>query len=140
MVSTIAHTETDKNQKPSVCGYDENKAWALYSSVDIHNCHPDYIRDEDIIRSYVSRLSELLNMKCMGDTRIIKIGSDVKCEGFSMVQFIESSMISGHFAHKNNNAYIDIFSCKYYDPEIVSHFSLSFFKGRDYTLNVTVRK
>jgi S-adenosylmethionine/arginine decarboxylase-like enzyme len=140
MLDTIARTEPRKKAIPPLEGYNENKAWALYTSVDIHNCHPEYIRDKDIIRQYVLQLSDLLDMKCFGDTRIVKLGPDERCEGCSMTQFIESSLISGHFVYNTNNAYIDIFSCKYYDPEIVSHFTLSYFKGSDYTLNVTVRK
>ncbi len=140
MLSTIARTESNKREIPVVQGYNENKAWALYTSVDIHNCYPDYIRDKEIIRQYILQLSGLLNMKCFGETQILSLGTEEKCNGCSVTQFIESSLISGHFAYTSNNAYIDIFSCKYYDPEVVSHFTLSYFKGSDYTLNVTVRK
>ena len=40
-----------------------------------------------------------------------------------MVQLIETSLISGHFANDTNSAYLDIFSCKGYDPAVVEEFS-----------------
>ncbi len=115
-------------------------AWGLYSSVDVHNCDPYIIRDADMIRRYVIQLCDLIQMKRFGDTQVVHFGEDEKVAGYSMIQLIETSLISGHFANLTNTAYIDIFSCKYYDPDIVSHFTLSYFKGSNFTLNVALRK
>ena len=37
--------------------------------------------------------------------------------GYSLVQLIETSSITGHFVDKNGDCYIDIFSCKAFDIE-----------------------
>ncbi|MBN2402045.1 MAG: S-adenosylmethionine decarboxylase [Spirochaetes bacterium] len=140
MLSAITRSEARSKEISPIDEFDHNKAWGLYTSVDIHNCHPDYIRDKELIQQYVLQLSEILRMKCFGATQFSNMGSDTKCEGCSMTQFVDSSLVSGRFAYKSNTAYIDIFSCKYYDPEVISHFTLSYFKGSDYSLNVTVRK
>ena len=47
-----------------------------------------------------------------------------------MVQLISTSLISGHFANDTNNADLDIFSCKGYDPTVVEEFSKQFFGAR----------
>jgi S-adenosylmethionine decarboxylase len=140
MLSAIARSEVKGKEVSPIDGYDENKAWGLYTSVDIHNCRPEYIRDKEFIQQYVLQLSEILKMKCYGATQFASVGPDAKCEGCSMTQFVDSSLVSGHFAYKSNTAYIDIFSSKYYDPEVISHFTLSYFRGSGYSLNVTVRK
>jgi len=57
-----------------------------------------------------------------------------------MTQLIETSLISAHFANQTNNVYLDIFSCKYYEPEAAAQFAKNFFKGTDYNLNVVLRK
>lgn len=44
-----------------------------------------------------------------------------------MTQFIETSLISGHFANDTNAASLDIFSCKSYDPAVVENFARTFF-------------
>jgi S-adenosylmethionine decarboxylase len=140
MLDAIARSEVKKADVSPVSGYDENKAWALYTSVDIHNCRPEYIRDREIIKQYIQQLSDILQMKCYGATQFSDVGRQDMTHGCSITQFIDSSLVSGHFAFKSNTAYIDIFSSKYYDPEVISHFTLSFFRGSAYTLNVTVRK
>ncbi len=125
---------------PTIDQFEKLGAWGLYCSVDIHNCDPDIIRDAEMIRQYAIQLCDLIQMKRFGETQVVHFGEDERVAGFSMVQLIETSMISGHFANLTNTAYIDIFSCKYYDPEVAAQFSLSYFKGSDYTMNVALRK
>ncbi len=125
---------------PTLEQFDELGAWGLYSSVDVSNCDPTIIRDAEAIRQYVIQLCDLIKMRRFGDTIVVHFGEDEKVAGYSMVQLIETSLISGHFANLTNKAYIDIFSCKYYDPEVAAHFTLSYFKGSDFKLNVALRK
>ncbi|MCJ7657067.1 MAG: S-adenosylmethionine decarboxylase, partial [Candidatus Atribacteria bacterium] len=66
-------------------------------------------------------------------------GEDEKVAGFSMVQLIETSLISGHFANKSNNAYIDIFSCKYYEPSVALEFTKKFFEAKEVKMHYVLR-
>ncbi len=115
-------------------------AWGLVSSIDLHNCNPDKIRDPRAIREYVIRLCELIRMKRFGECTVVNFGEDEKVAGFSMTQLIETSLISGHFANLTNTSYIDIFSCKIYNPYEAAEFSKAFFEAEDYTLHTTFRK
>lgn len=137
---SLLRTPDTRSSIPTVDQYKNGNAWGLYSSVDVYNCAPDIIRDSNLIKLYVIQLCDLIEMKRFGETQVVHFGTDVKTEGYSMVQLIETSIISGHFANNDNSAYIDIFSCKYYDPEVVAHFTVSYFKGSDYILNVNLRK
>ena len=40
---------------------------------------------------------------------------DPKAAGYSLVQLIETSAITGHFVDKTGEAFLDIFSCKSFD-------------------------
>ncbi len=115
-------------------------AWGIASSIDIYNCRPSTIRDADAIRRFVVELCDLIEMKRFGETQVVHFGEDEKVAGYSMVQLIETSLISGHFANLSNAAYIDVFSCKPYLPELVQDFSEKFFGGTHSTLNVTLRQ
>ena len=57
-----------------------------------------------------------------------------------MVQLIETSLISAHFANLTNTTYLDVFSCKGYEPEEVRAFAEKFFGGDRSTLNITLRR
>ena len=113
--------------------------WGLLTSLDIYDCNPEIIRSADEIKRYVIELCCLIEMKRFGECRVVHFGEDERVAGYSMIQLIETSLISGHFANMTNAAYIDIFSCKAYDPEKVARFSQEFFEGKSVERHVTER-
>lgn len=116
----------------------DGKAWGLCAAVDLQDCQPDLIRNADYIRRYVTELCELIDMQRFGECQVVDFGSG-RVAGYSIVQLISTSLISGHFANDTNNAYLDIFSCKGYDPAVVEAFSKEFFGARRSTATVTLR-
>lgn len=115
-------------------------AWGLDAGIDLHNCKPGTIRDAEKIKQFVRELCERIGMKRFGDTVVVNFGEEEKVEGFSMTQLIETSLVSGHFANQTNTAFLDIFSCKYYNPYEVAEFAKKFFEAKDYDLHYTLRK
>jgi len=115
------------------------KAWGLLTSLDLHSCNPETIRDARAIKRYVDELCELIEMRQFGETQIVNFGQDEKVAGFSMVQLVETSLISGHFANKSNNAYIDIFSCKFYEPSVVVEFTKKYFEAKNVKMHYILR-
>lgn len=120
--------------------YKEKKAWGLLSSINLYDCNPLKIRNKEIIKEFAVKLCEKIKMKRFGDPTIVYFGKDERVAGYSLVQLIETSLISGHFANQSNAIYLDIFSCKFYNPKLVADFSKKFFNSRNYTLNVLIRK
>ena len=104
-------------------------AWGLATSIDIYNCDPSAIRDAERIKQFVAELCDLIEMKRFGETLVVHFGEDERVAGYSMVQLIETSLISAHFANLTNTVYLDVFSCKGYDPDVVSEFAQRFFGG-----------
>ena len=117
----------------------EPAPWGLLTSLDLYRCAGDIIRDENKIKDYVIQLCDLIEMKRFGECQIIHFGEDEQVSGYSMVQLIETSLISGHFANATNNAYIDIFSCGFYDPDRAAEFTKRFFKAEKISVNVLRR-
>ena len=120
--------------------YAQGDYWGLAASIDLHACHPDTIRDAERIKQFVSELCDLIKMKRFGDCTVVNFGADPRVAGYSMTQLIETSLISAHFANQTNNVYLDVFSCKFYDPKTAAEFAKNFFRAKDYTLNYTFRK
>jgi S-adenosylmethionine decarboxylase len=71
---------------------------------------------------------------------VIHFGEDERVAGFSMTQLIETSLISAHFANQSNTTYLDVFSCKAYDPKTVVAFSKSFFKAKRVKRHTVIRE
>ena len=114
--------------------------WGMASAIDIYDCDPNLIRDADAIRYFVAELCDLIEMKRFGETQVVHFGEDERVAGYSMVQLIETSLISAHFANQTNAVYLDVFSCKPYNSQTVREFSQAFFKGRKSTLQVALRR
>ena len=119
-ISSSSARIADSTVHPDSVG--PSKAWGICTSVDLHDCIPERIRDAKQIEAYVVQLCELIEMKRYGTCQIVNFGEG-RVAGYSMVQLIETSLISGHFANDTNSAYLDIFSCKGYEPTVVEEFS-----------------
>jgi len=116
------------------------QVWGIASSIDIYNCDHEKIRSAEQIRRFVVELCELIEMKRYGETQVVHFGEDERVAGYSMVQLIETSLISAHFANLTNTTYLDVFSCKPYDPEVVRGFCQDYFGGSHSNLTVTLRQ
>lgn len=136
ILPTMAPTPAPAGSTDELIG--EGKAWGLSTAVDLQDCRPETIRDRDHIEAYVIALCKLIGMKRYGDCQIVHFG-DGRVAGYSMIQLIETSLISGHFANDTNRAYLDIFSCKGYDPVVVEEFSRKFFGAHTSTISITLR-
>ena len=120
--------------------YERKNPWGVLASFDIYNADPGLIRDAAQIERFVHELCGLIDMKPHGDCKIVHFGEDGRAEGFSMTQLIETSLISGHFANASNTVYLDVFSCKFYDPRQVAEFAMAFFKGGHYKMQIALRQ
>lgn len=120
--------------------YEAKDAWGLLSSIDLHGCDGATIRDAQAIKRFVVELCERIDMKRFGECHVVHFGEEERVAGYSMFQLIETSCISAHFANETNTTYLDIFSCKYYEPSEAAEFAKEFFGASDYTLTTTLRK
>lgn len=114
--------------------------WGLLSCIDLYDCDSQTIRDAEKIKQFVKELCDLIQMKRFGDTQIVHFGEDERVAGYSMTQLIETSLISAHFANQNNTTYLDVFSCKTYDPNVVAEFAKSYFKADKFNLQTIKRQ
>ncbi len=114
-------------------------AWGLVTALDLHDCNPETIRSAEKIHEFTVELCERIKVKRFGEPVIVNFGEDERVAGYSLVQLIETSLVSGHFANLTNRVYLDIFSCAYYDPEEMTRFACEFFEAKRYNKNVYLR-
>ena len=137
VTSEMETTSTDEGVRKE---YELVDAWGLHTGIDIHGCNPRLVRDAETIKRFVVELCDLIEMKRFGECVVVDFGEDERVAGYSMTQLIETSLISAHFANQTNAVYLDVFSCKYYNPYVVAEFTKKFFEGKDYDLHYTCRR
>jgi S-adenosylmethionine/arginine decarboxylase-like enzyme len=134
--SVMAETASDAE---IVAQFKQRDCWGLYTSVDLKGCDPASIRDPEKIHRFIIELCDLIEMKRFGEPQIVHFGPTERVAGYSMTQLIETSLISGHFANETNAAYLDIFSCKEYEPSKAAEFCRDFFGAESVTYQVLFR-
>ena len=109
--------------------------------LDLYECDPKTIRSGKKLAQYATRLCRLLKMKKYGKTQLPHFGyNEAHTAGFSMLQFIETSSVTGHFSEMWNSAYINIFSCRAFDAKKAVSFTVKFFKSKRFKKRLLVRK
>jgi S-adenosylmethionine/arginine decarboxylase-like enzyme len=119
--------------------YQNSGVWGLLTSIDLFECNPETLRNKEKIEKYIVELCELIDMKRFGEPVIVRFGKDPRVQGYSAVQLIETSCISGHFAEDSNSVYIDIFSCKFYNQKEAIEFTKEFFEGKSLKSSIVIR-
>jgi hypothetical protein len=67
-------------------------------------------------------------MKAYGPLLLERYGPNTRVLGYTMIQQIETSSITAHFVEETNDFYLDVFSCKPFENEIVKDCIREFFK------------
>ena len=92
--------------------------WGYHLLLNLRNCRPLNIRCPSTIKQFTRHLVRDIDMVAYGEPLLQHIGTGNKA-GYTLVQLIETSNITAHFVEETNDAYLDIFSCKTFNPKDV---------------------
>lgn len=92
--------------------------WGYHLQLNCGHCDPEAIRSEEVIKAFSKELVEKIEMVAFGEPIVVNFGSGNK-SGYTLMQLIETSNISGHFCNEDNAIFFDVFSCKEYSKDIV---------------------
>ena len=99
--------------------------------MDLSGCNKNIITSRKKLREYTDKLCKLIKMKKYGKTLLPYFGEKKDyTKGYSLVQLIETSSITGHFSDLWATAYINIFSCKKFDHKLAKRFTRQFFLAK----------
>lgn len=108
--------------------------------LDLYNCDPKIICSKKKIVEYSNKICNLIKVKQYGKPIVERFALHLDhAAGYSLVQLIESSLVSGHFSELWNRVYINIFSCKLFNDKIVTEFTKKFFKAKKIKQRILIR-
>lgn len=113
--------------------------WGYQAIINIYGCSAEVISSAAYIARFAKSVCDSIDMVAYGEPIITKFGSG-DAEGYSLVQLIETSLISAHFSDKLGTAFIDVFSCKSFDFIKVARFAKGLLRGKTYKLFSLERK
>ena len=107
--------------------------------LDLHGCDASKFTRESI-QQYFEQLCDLIDMQreelfFWDDVNVPEEERQTSphTQGTSAVQFILTSSIVIHALDQLEAVYINIFSCKAYDPKVAENFSVEWFSARDHS-------
>ena len=87
--------------------------------LDCSSCDREAVRDAEAIRGFCADLISSIGMVAYGDPVLEHFATHLpEAAGYSLVQLIETSAVTGHFCDASGDAYLDVFSCKDFDPMV----------------------
>jgi S-adenosylmethionine/arginine decarboxylase-like enzyme len=100
--------------------------------LNLYDCDLTIISSgEDIKRFVIELCDNVIKMKRYGEPLIPHFGHDNPLtSGYSLVQLIETSSVTAHFSERKRSAYINIFSCAWFDAKKTEQFCKKFFAAK----------
>jgi S-adenosylmethionine/arginine decarboxylase-like enzyme len=92
-----------------------------------------------VVAGFARSLVKRIDMVPFGSPQVVMFGSGSK-KGYTLVQLIETSNITAHFVEENNSMYLDVFSCKDFDPDVVEEAVKEFFDAKFFNRKVILRQ
>lgn len=102
--------------------------WGLETIIDLKDCDHNVITNVSTITRFLKDLTAILDMEPYEEPIIKRFGKEDKY-GYTAIQLIQTSNITAHFDEQNNSAYINVFSCKSYEPVDAVDFAVHTFKA-----------
>jgi S-adenosylmethionine/arginine decarboxylase-like enzyme len=108
--------------------------WGTLTAIDLHGCDRGRLADPDVIRAFVPAVIDAIGMRAHGPLALERFGSG-GLEGWSAMQFIETSSITLHADEVGGRCFVDVFSCRGFDAFTAAAVAVAHFGG---TPTVTV--
>jgi S-adenosylmethionine/arginine decarboxylase-like enzyme len=99
--------------------------------LDVHGCDQALIQDAESIRRFARQLVHLIGMQPYGEPRVETFGEPATdAYGITVVQLLQTSSLVAHFSERTQAAYVDLFSCRAFDPTAVEKFVSRYFSAK----------
>ena len=115
------------------------RTWGKHLILDAAGCSPKMIGCAKVVDGFARSLVKRIDMVPFGSPQVVMFGSGSK-KGYTLVQLIETSNITAHFVEENNSMYLDVFSCKDFDPDVVEEAVKEFFDAKYFNRKVFLRQ
>ena len=111
--------------------------WGYHLMLDCSGCTG--IDSKDNIYNFTKDLVRRIDMTAHGEPIIEYLLPGDPKQGYSMLQLITTSNLSGHFMELDGTAYFDVFSCKEFDIETVKQIVTEYFAPTRMRVNFLTR-
>jgi S-adenosylmethionine/arginine decarboxylase-like enzyme len=103
-------------------------SWGMLAAIDLHGCDVISLARAETIRAFVPAVVDAIGMVAHGPLHLERFGNG-ELEGWSAMQFIETSSITVHADEVGGRCFVDVFSCRPFEPGAAAAIAVSHFGG-----------
>src|SRR3954452_20784708 len=93
--------------------------WGRHLVLDCSTCDQEAVSEGEVLREFCADLVVSIGMVAYGEPVLAHFATHLpEAAGYSLVQLIETSAVTGHFCDASGDAYLDVFSCKDFDAHL----------------------
>lgn len=105
------------------------KPWGYHLMINLYRVNRSKINQIQPVVKYINMIIPKIGMVAHGECHVERFGEG-ELEGISAMQFIETSSITVHCDEVDDRVFIDIFSCKEFNPKTATDFSYQYFNAQ----------
>lgn len=106
--------------------------------LDLAGCDLVVLDSRDDLIVFMSLLAERIGMTTYGDPIAVRFGEG-DLAGWTVVQLITTSNMNLHAVPANQTLFLNIFSCRRFNPKEATDFAVEFFHATNHTATVVNR-
>jgi S-adenosylmethionine/arginine decarboxylase-like enzyme len=106
-------------------------SWGYHLMVEFAGCDIEKISSYQNIYNFIKELVPAIDMVAFEEPRIVRFGKGNKA-GYTLDQLIMTSNICAHYCEEDGAVYLDVFSCKPFDPSIAIYVFKKYFDSKAY--------
>ena len=114
------------------------KYYGKHLMVTANSCNENLLSIDTVSR-FIKEMVPRIDMVPYGDIVIARFGDGIE-EGISAVQLIVTSAITIHTNDMMRDLYLDVFSCKWFEENIVLNMIQEFFSPKDIKETIILRR
>lgn len=113
--------------------------WGYHLILDIKGCKR--VEDQQHIADFARELVKRIDMVAYGEPQVVHFAEySEDLAGNTLIQLLHTSNIMAHFCDKNGDCYLDVFSCKNFEPEDVMAVVREFFEPENMKATILRRQ
>ena len=115
------------------------QGWGKHLVIDAKACKLDRAKDPEYIKHFIKELVRMIEMVPYGEPQLVHFAEGTDLAGWTVIQLIETSNITGHFLDLNGDLYLDVFSCKDFEEQRVIDLLEQFFSPDEIKHQIIMR-
>ena len=127
---------------PSDRRYAQTRSWGTHTMIDLHKCSYSIVRSTYDMNAFMQRICSFIGVTQLGSPSTIYHQSGYGyTSGYTVMQHANGHTdIVVRVNEHSDNVFIDVFSCKAYEPHQLANLAQDFFGAYEATVDILYRR